>query len=260
MHTARQLDASLFEITIDGAPAVREQLLPGWGVNDRLGVIVDRPFGAIGASLLLQLGITAFYDARPARRETLLYPEVYVFHVGGRYGDHSHFDVFPSRKEVHAEDDAALILEALNDRAITRLAVVDGPEEPVCHHWKEPAAAHDRIVTTIAYAPDGRVADPDVSITGHGPRVTANTKKTLHPPQKSYAEQAAARAARGPMAAVPSNERLIPDVDRWHEVSLETRDRLKAQRSAISADGSVCETYRRLTLAEALGMLHRRTG
>jgi hypothetical protein len=258
MHTARQLDASLFEITLDGSPAGRDQLLRGWGVDDRLGIIVDRPFGAVGASLLLQLAITAYYDARPARRETLLYPEVYLFHVGGRHGDHSHFDVFPPRKEVDVEDDAALILEAINDRAITRLAVVDGPSATVCHHWKEPAAAQDRILTTIAYSPDGRVADPDVSITGHGPRVTANTKKTLHPPEESYAEQAAARAALGPFGAVPSSEEMLPDVDRWHEVPLETRDQIAAERSAISAAGSVTETYRRLTVAEALGMLHCR--
>ena len=127
MHTARQLDAAYFGITVDGVPSSREDVFPEWGVHDRLGVVVDRPLGATGASMLIQLAITAFYDVKPSRREVTLYPEIYLFHVGGRHGNHAYYDVYPPRKEVVVADDPAEILEAINDRAITRLAVVDGP-------------------------------------------------------------------------------------------------------------------------------------
>ena len=88
-------------------------------------MIVDRPLGATGASMLIQLVITAFYDVNPGRREVTLYPETYLFHVGGRHGNHAYYDVYPPRTEVVVASDSAEILEAINDRAITRLAVVE---------------------------------------------------------------------------------------------------------------------------------------
>ena len=51
---------------------------------------MDRPLGATGASMLIQLAITAFYDVKPSRREVTLYPEIYLFHVGGRHGNHAY--------------------------------------------------------------------------------------------------------------------------------------------------------------------------
>src|SRR5947209_843676 len=162
MHTARQLNAELFEICKASEFSSREDLLPGWGPLDRLGVVMTEPFGAIGASHLIQLAITAFYDAVPSRREgTLrdkdpraLYPDIYLFHVGGEFGDHSAFDFWPARKEVFVPGDARFVLDAVNDRGITRLAVPDGESQPVEHEWKEPASARDRIKTVLVYGPD----------------------------------------------------------------------------------------------------------
>src|SRR3954454_9175134 len=111
MHTATQLQADLFAVRRNGKPATREELLPDWEAHDRLGVVMTEPFGAIGAGHLIQLAITAFYDVRPRRRAPLpkrpedlspdaVYPEIYLFHVGGSHGDHSVFDFWPARKEV----------------------------------------------------------------------------------------------------------------------------------------------------------------
>ena len=77
MHTAVQLNQTMFEVQIDGAVTDSEALLAEWGPYDRLGVVVTEPLGAVGASHLIQLAITAFYDQRPSRRaENAHYPEV----------------------------------------------------------------------------------------------------------------------------------------------------------------------------------------
>lgn len=257
MHTARQLDQSQFAVTIDGRAASRDELLPGWHEHDRLGVVVHEPLGTVGASLLLQLAITAYYDARPGRREGRLYPEVYLFHVGGLHGDHGFYDVFPGRKEVVVPGEPALILEAINDRAITRLAVVDGPPEPVRHHLKEPAAALERLVSAFAYSPDGRVAASDVEIAAIDRRAVVNTTIVLHP-TRTYAEQQRIRAqlrADGTMVA-PDED---PAPERRAQVPVAVRDRVARGRDAISTDGLPTETYRRVAVADALQMLHIRT-
>ena len=81
--------------------------------------------------LLIQLAVLAFYESVPARRGTPpRYPEIYLFHAGGRFGDFNAFDFWPPRKEVFLPADPAMVLEALNDRAITRLAVPEGMELP----------------------------------------------------------------------------------------------------------------------------------
>jgi hypothetical protein len=192
MHTARQLSASLFTITREGREVSREELLPEWGRLDRLGVIMTEPFGAIGASHLIQVAVTAFYDAVPSRRNGSLrgsdplaiYPEIYLFHVGGEFGDHSAFDFWPARKEVFLPRDARIVLDAVNDRAITRLAVPDGAPTPVEHEWKEPAAAHDRIKTVLVYGPDGHVSRPSWQIAGLTPATESNVQRVLEPERR----------------------------------------------------------------------------
>jgi hypothetical protein len=82
-------------------------------------------WAAFGASLLLQLAIAKFYEVRPERRAgTPVYPEIYLFHVGGPHGDFSYFDFWPPRKEVQvAAAEPVALLEAVNAHAITRLAM-----------------------------------------------------------------------------------------------------------------------------------------
>src|SRR4051794_6215608 len=97
MHTARLFDSSHFRVSRSGQVTTREDVFPDWTAHDRLGVVMTEPFGAIGAIHLIQLAITAFYDARPARRvgrrhADALYPEFFLFHVGGAHGDHSALD------------------------------------------------------------------------------------------------------------------------------------------------------------------------
>ena len=162
MHTAFSLKGSMFEIELNGHPVDREALID-WRPDDRLGVVLDSPLSALGASMLVQLVTTAYYDRRPSRREAPHYAEIYLLHAGGRYGDFSSFDIVP-RREVFLPADPAALLEAINDRAITHLAVSDRPSQGSVIPWKEPEAARDRIRHCFAYSADGRTSGADVAI------------------------------------------------------------------------------------------------
>lgn len=260
MHTSFQLRASYFQISVDGCKANAAQLFPSWSEHDRLGVIIDRPLGAIGASLLIQLAITMFYDASPDRRKRQIYPEVYFFHKGGRYGDFSYFDVFPTRKEVFLPDNPAETLESINDRAITRLCVVDKSTQTTKHYFKERAAALDRIRSAFAYSPTGRTPGSDVTITPTNRRATLNTNAILDPKGRGYAEmlQASARDAENLQSINvfdQDTEVMRPTQDRSDETSEQQRKVLKANKYASGKENLPPESYRRISVEDALSML-----
>lgn len=252
MHTAVQLDTGLFEVMIDGSPAAPLDALPGWGRLDRFGVVVDRLYGGVGASLLLQLAVAAFYEC-DAGRPGRAYPEVYVFHVGGWHGTFGWYDVFPPRKEVLVDDDPAAILDAINDRGITRLAVVDGPVEAVRLHSQEPGAALDRIVSAYAYHPRGRASNGDLEIAALDPRALQNTLVTLVPEHHEQLWDELAALA----APVKEDEELV--LPNMELAPLEQREAILRGRDALCRDGLPVERYRRIAVAEALGMLHVRS-
>src|SRR5215208_252745 len=165
MHSSRELRSSSFEITVGGRAVPLVELFDGFGERDRLGVVIRLPCGGVGASALITATITAFYDVHRARGpDFFVYPDYFLFHVGRLYGDHARLDIWPSRKEVVVPDDPEQVLEAINDRAITRLVVEEGePGEPAF----EPealASARARITTCLAYSATGRVGYADVRI------------------------------------------------------------------------------------------------
>ena len=266
MHTALQLRARDFGIEIDGAPSTLASLFPHWQPHDRLGVVVHEPYGAIGASHLIQASIVAFYDARPERRagrgpgivepnDVAVYPEIYVFHVGGRHGDYSAFDFWPARKEVFVDTDPREVLDAINDRAITRLAVPDGPSNPVEHEYKEPASARDRIGSVFVYSATGRVQLPTVTICGVRPVAETNPRDVLNP-QRMLAAVSAAASER-PMPTDP----ILLQRDWVHRVvqrAGEAQDGLelaRSRRAALREGRVVRETYRRTSVDDALNRL-----
>jgi hypothetical protein len=225
-------------------------MFPGWGAYDRLGVVAHEPFGALGASLLIQLAITAFYDERPMRRSAESpYPEFFLFHVGRYGGDYRFFDFWPPRKEVELPDDPHAVLAAINDRAITRLLVVDGELRQIEHEWKEPSSAFDRIATVLAYDPSGRTKDADVAIRGLDRRVLVNTTMTLHPE----------RWPKRPLSRQRANDWRAPE--RLQTILDEHAPRVVAEREAFLADdGLPCESYRRIGVEDALSLLHATSG
>ena len=155
----------MFRIELAGRAARLEDVFEGFGEHDRLGLVMRRPCGAVGASALIAAAITAFYDIQRSRgTDFFIYPDYYLFHVGGPLGDHARLDVWPSRKEVVVEDDPARILEAIDDRAISRLLVEDGPRGDAELDAEAVASARARVSSCLAYSASGRVSEGDVRI------------------------------------------------------------------------------------------------
>lgn len=219
MHTSRELSAASFAITVDGRPAELDAVLPGFGERDRVGVVVRRPLGGAGASLLVLAAVTGFYDEQRRRGEPFfIYPDYFVFHAGQPLGDHRKLDIWPSHKEVVVEPEPEALLRTINDRAITRLVVedADAPGEPELAR-ETLASARRRIATCLAYAPGGRTTGAGIAIAGN--EVT-----------ERYV--AALLAQSDGAAAEPSDE-----------------------RRGLLEDGRPVETYRSITLDEALARL-----
>ena len=252
MHTATQLDRAMFDIRIHGARSDFLALLPGWTAEDRLGVVVTEPLGGIGASLLIQLAITAFYDARADRRgERGQYPDFYLFHVGGRFGDHSAYDFWPEGKEVFLGAQAEDVLGAIHAKGITRLAVPEGPSRTADQRWKEPQSAPDGIASAFVYSASGNVVGGDVRISGTDPRTEENTRFALEPQRLVEALRAA--GGGDPAAMDPRYYGRL--LERMDEVDDEDRARAASAHSLLLCGGLPSESYRRISVAEALERL-----
>lgn len=222
MHSSRELASSAFGVSIDGVPATIADVLPGFGAADRLGVVARRSCAAVGASALLLAAVTAFYDIqRECSEDFFIYPDYFVFHVGRRLGSHNRMEIWPPHKEVVVADDPEELLRAINDRAVTRLLVEDGAPGDGAFARETLASARGRIVSAIAYGPNGRARDADVAIASNEVA-------------ESYVE------------GVLEQSREVPAAE---------RDRIAAARRQLLYGERPVETYRRIGLDEALGLL-----
>lgn len=260
MHVVSLLRTDMFATRIDGVPAGLDALFPGWTELDRFGLVIDQPLGGVGATHLLQAAMMAYYDAKPSRRTSrAVYPEIYAFHIGKSHGSHAPYDFWPARREVILRSgDHREVLDAINDRGITRLAVPDRPPREVIHRPKEVEAALDRIASAFVYDASGRVAGGDVEIAGTDKRTEFNPTQAL----RSVSEIVAQRRAPGAVSSsgIPIKEN-DDDYARWlvacdKEVTAEDRQAaFEARQSLRSAEGLATETYRRIQVAEALERL-----
>jgi hypothetical protein len=223
MHSSRELRSSAFDVRVEGAPAALAGVLDGFEASDRVGIVARRPCAVVGCSALLMAAITAFYDVQRARSEDFfVYPDYFVFHVARRLGRHNRLDVWPPHKEVVVADEPEELLRAINDRGITRLLVEDGaPGERDGFARETLASARGRIRTALAYSATGRVRDADVAIASNDVVET-------------YVEGVLAQS---------------------EEVPLADRERIAAARTGLREDARPAETYRRIGLGEALGLL-----
>ncbi|MBE2275361.1 MAG: hypothetical protein IAE87_03585 [Rhodobacteraceae bacterium] len=260
MHVVSLLRTEMFSIRLGGATAALAELFPGWSELDRFGLVIDEPLGGVGASHLLQCAMMAYYDVKPARRTSrAVYPEIYAFHIGKSHGAHAPYDFWPARREVILRtDDHREILDAINDRGITRLAIPDRPPRDVVHRPKEVEAALDRIASAFVYSASGRLAGGDVEIAGTDKRTEFNANQVLRP----VSDILALRRAPGAVSSsgIPIKE-ADDDYARWLETcdtELLPGDRqnaLEVRQALRSPEGLVTETCRRVEVGEALQRL-----
>jgi hypothetical protein len=245
VHSARELKSSSFAIELACRRAALEELFEGFGELDRLGLVMRRPCGAVGASALISATVTAFYDVQRARGpDFFIYPDYYLFHVGRPLGDHAQLDVWPRRKEVVVGEQPQEILEAIDDRAITRLVVEDGPPRAPVLEQETLASARARITTCLAYSPRGRVEDADVRIASNP--VTEGYVEAILEPEARLAKLRAEPGTGAQAEAIAA---------RADEVAPEVRREIKLARRELVEDGVPVETYRRIDLNEALALL-----
>lgn len=230
MHTINMMSYKDFNFEINGERGLLEDIFPRFNERDRIGVVVRQTAGGLGASALLMAALTRFYDFhRPELGDEpgklRIYPENFVFHVGEYHMDHGWMDIWPPHKEVLVEDDPEQILEAINDRGITRLLVEDIKPSSVTFLRETLSSAEHRIVSALAYSPTGRVDQPDVKI-----------------------------------ISCPAAEQCVYDsITRTKGITEQLFEELKQRRQDLLVDGRVLETYRRILPIEAVHMLTEST-
>jgi hypothetical protein len=166
-----------FSIAVAGETARLDDVFPGFDGDDRLGIVIHHQFGAAGAGSLILAAVTAFYDDLRATGEPFFaYADHFAFHVGADRGTLRKLDVYPAHKEIVVPNEAEAILEAINDRGVTRLLVPDGPDGPNRPTAAGPSglaferetlhSAQRRIRTALVYSPTGLTPGADVLVRG----------------------------------------------------------------------------------------------
>ena len=222
------LNSSDFSFKVNEKTGNLEDVFPNYDNNDRIGIVVSEYGGTAGAGALIMSAITRFYDFYRDKLgkgpgKYFIYPEVFVFNIGKRLMTHDSMDIWPPHKQVVVENDAEQILEAINDRRITRLIVEDQAPVEGTFLLETLTSAKLRITSSIVYSPTGRVENSDIEVT---------TCKTAEDYVMLSLEQSA----------------MIPDDIRTKLI--ESREKLKTGK-----DGNVLETYRFVNLEDALNML-----
>lgn len=243
MHTSQELTSDQFEITIEGHPAQLGDILPEFGEQSRLGIIVRDDFGAVGASSLITATVTAFYDIqRDLNPEGFFrYADYYLFHTGRVHGAHPMLDVFPDHKEVVVADDPERILRAVNDRGVTHLLVPEGPSHRPEWHPETLNGAMQRIKSALLYSPSGRVDEADVVIKGND-HVDFYVWATLEP-----AEYCDKFEANGGDPKIVAWER-----SRLGEVEDEVATEILGRRESLKISGRTVESFRRVSIDQAI--------
>ncbi|HYZ81303.1 MAG TPA: hypothetical protein VE571_08550, partial [Solirubrobacteraceae bacterium] len=94
------------------------------------------------------------------------YADFFAFHVGRDRGTLRKLDVYPAHKEVVVPADPELILQAINDRGVSRLLVPEGPAGVTDLARETRHSAARRIRSALVYSPSGQTAHADVVVRG----------------------------------------------------------------------------------------------
>jgi len=266
MHVATQLKAENLHVKVDKHNAQVNDIFPEPQKFDRYGFVVHEPYGGLGASLLIQAAIVQFYDLRPERGDTEpMYPEIYLFHVGGRFGDHSSFDFWPPRKEVFLPADKPYeLLSALVDRGITRLAIPDIPPGETARlregasSFADLGAAKNLLTSCYAYTPSGQIDDANLVLESSDHNFEKNAEWTLNADiiLEAYKEDPSAIYKPGPTVDSDIDLWVHRLADRKKEVDRDYAKKLLMERRKMDGDDLIRrESFRSLDFDQALRML-----
>jgi hypothetical protein len=143
------------------------------------------------------------------------------------------------------------VLDQINDKGITRLAVPDSSRLPVTHRAKERETALDRIGSAYAYSPTGQTPGGDLVIAGLTPQTEMNARNTFQP-DRLLARLRASLPANFKESDPGYNDRLRA---RLNETPPGERARAQARRNEIANAGCTSESYTRIEVDLALDML-----
>jgi len=171
MHTSTALSRDDFSLSVEGRPASIADVLPGFTMDARVGIVSRTPGAPFGAATLLLAIVTAWYEERARRAAGAPfheYPDYFLLQLGHPHADLGMLEIWPPRKHVVVEPDAEQLLGAITDRAINYLLVEDGPpgRGQVLRETRNAVPRHLRAA--LAYDPTGRAAGGDVVVTGRG--------------------------------------------------------------------------------------------
>jgi hypothetical protein len=262
MHTARQLHAQFFQAQIRGKEATLDDVLPNWSANDRFGIVIDQPLGGLGAAMLIQAATSQFFDAVPGRRDVApQYPEIYAFHLDRWHGELSQFDFWPPRKEVLLDASHDLVA-AINDRAITRLAVPEKVRKARVSplFWADIMSLRERVVQCFTYSPTGRVQAADFTLSALTDGLERNADRATDLELRLKSNATLTDEQRLALTPGPVTDQEIK-TGREHlqrhrgDVSQENIERTRNYREALQSAGLSTESYKMATLTEALHLL-----
>lgn len=159
MHTSTTMKTPEFDYSSNGAPITFDDVLPDFRTNDRVGILTHTPGGSFAAAPLLLAAIGRFYELLIATGEDFYaYPDFYVFHVDRLRGHHGKIDVWPQHKEVVVDADPESILEAINDRGITRLLLEAAPPAGATLLRETVTAAESRLRDVFTFVSGDQAA------------------------------------------------------------------------------------------------------
>lgn len=278
MHVSTLCRSELFSAQSDGVKCTPEEVFPDWTRHDRLGVVMSTPMGAVGASNMIQLGVALSYEAAPSRRRDQ-YPPLFLFHLGGRFGDFSAMDVWPPRREVFLPADPYVLLGALTDRGITRLLL---PEVPGVQSllavtressdlswirrspsgWTDESHFREQLRSAYLYSPGGQAEHGEVVLRSDDTDCESMVEDVLEPHR---CHQEFSHREDDALLEIGAGPSTVSDLRQWleifgarlDEVDARTRRAILDRRRADRSGRTTVQTYRGLSPDQALALFVR---
>ncbi len=210
-----------FNLNYNGRQLPHADYFTEFESTERVGVVSPDRFGVIGAATLIMAYVTAFYDRyRERKAEFFAYPDFFTFQLQEPVANYGMFDVWPHHKNVFIGGDQNERAAAITDRAVNILLV---PEDRTSELAIEPVgleSARRNIHRCYAYATDGTVADSNLTVICSKPELADWVRKVLASVEPSESPQ-----------------------------------RRTLWESALTSDGLPAQSFREISLEEALSAI-----